>query len=411
MSLINQMLQDLDTRRAGGVDKTGLPSEVRPLPVEQRTPWLRIAVGAIVAGLLAGGAIIWSRVQEQTKPLPAAAALQAPAQQAQNAPVPPAPEVKQPVAAETALPPAQQMPQPVVATPAVETPVAQAQAATPAMQGSRVVATPALPPAEPKKKLTQSRQEQVKSSQEARLKVATSLSLPRETADREPAAAATARPSAPAAIPLARTGEGPPSIEKQARVQTPHDRAENEYRKAAGLLNQGRLNEAIAGFRAALQEEPAHANARLTLFGVLVEQKKLDEAQALLQEGLSLNPAQPQLALRLARIQVERGDLRGAAETLQKSSPAASANAEYRGFHAAVLQRLNRHKEAAEEYRAALRLAPQAGVWWMGLGISLETDGRSTEARDAFQRAKASGALSAELERFVEQKLRASAPN
>jgi MSHA biogenesis protein MshN len=298
------------------------------------------------------------------------------------------------------LPPPQPMPQ-AVAPP----PPAQALIAAPAAETPKALASPSI---EPKSKPSQLRKEPVRLAQEGRLKVATSLSVPHEAAERDPAAA---KPSVPAAMPSARTGEGPPSIEKQVRLQTPHDRAENEYRKAAGLLNQGRLNEAIAGFRAALQEEPAHANARLTLFGVLVEQKKLDEAQALLQEGLSLNPAQPQLALRLARIQVERGDLRGAAETLQKSSPAASANAEYRGFHAAVLQRLNRHKEAAEEYRAALRLAPQAGVWWMGLGISLEADGRSTEARDAFQRAKASGALSAELERFVEQKLRASAAN
>jgi MSHA biogenesis protein MshN len=42
----------------------------------------------------------------------------------------------------------------------------------------------------------------------------------------------------------------------------------------------------------------------------------------------------------------------------------------------------------------------------MGLGISLEADGRGAEAREAFQRARSSGALSAELDRFVEQKLR-----
>ena len=42
----------------------------------------------------------------------------------------------------------------------------------------------------------------------------------------------------------------------------------------------------------------------------------------------------------------------------------------------------------------------------MGLGIALEGDGRPAEARDAFQRARATGALSAELDRFVEQRLR-----
>lgn len=400
MSLINQVLQDLEARRADGAERADLPRDVRPLPTEQGTPWRRIALGAIVTGLLAAGAIVWLRGQAPLRAQPAAATAPAPVPPV-PAPLPQAPAANAPVAA---VEPPQPQPMPQAVAPP---PPAQAPIIAPAAEAPKALASP---PLEQKAKPAQLRKEPVKPAQEGRLKVATSLSVPREVAERESAAVA-AKPSVPAAAPSVRTGEGPPSIEKQVRLQTTHDRAENEYRKAAGLLNQGRMNEAIAGFRAALQEEPAHANARLTLFGVLVEQKKLDEAQALLQEGLSLNPAQPQLALRLARIQVERGDLRGAAETLQRSSPAASANAEYRGFHAAVLQRLNRHKEAAEEYRAALRLAPQAGVWWMGLGISLETDGRSTEARDAFQRAKASGALSAELERFVEQKLRASAAN
>ena len=71
-----------------------------------------------------------------------------------------------------------------------------------------------------------------------------------------------------------------------------------------------------------------------------------------------------------------------------------------------MLQRLTLHKRAVAEYQAALQLAPQAGVWWMGLGISLEADGRLPEAKDAFQRARATGALSPELAAFVDQKLK-----
>ena len=195
-------------------------------------------------------------------------------------------------------------------------------------------------------------------------------------------------------------------IEKKMRMSSPRERAENEYRRALGLVNQGRVQEGTAVLRGALSEDTGHAGARLALFGLLVEQQRLEEAQTLLEVTLARDPAQPQMASQLARLKLERGDVRGAAEALGKAAGAAADNPEYRALHAAVLQRLTLHKDAVTEYQAALRLAPQAGVWWMGLGISLEADGRGAEAREAYQRARASGVLSAELDRFVEQKLR-----
>lgn len=195
-------------------------------------------------------------------------------------------------------------------------------------------------------------------------------------------------------------------IEKKMRMSTARERAENEYRRALGLVNQGRVQDGMAVLRGALSEDAGHMGARLALFGLLVEQQRHEEARALLQEALARDPAQPQLASRLARLQLEGGDVRGAEQTLNKAAGAAAGNAEFRAFHAAVLQRLTLHKEAVTEYQAALRLVPQAGVWWMGMGISLEADGRVAEAREAYQRAKATGALSAELTAFVDQKLR-----
>jgi MSHA biogenesis protein MshN len=195
-------------------------------------------------------------------------------------------------------------------------------------------------------------------------------------------------------------------IEKRPRIETPKERAEQEYRKAYSLLTRGRTNEAIPLLRAALAEDAGHVSARLALAGVFSQSGRHEDALALVSEGLELDPARPDLALAAARLLVGKGNFGRAAQTLSRASALAQGDPEYRAFHAAVLQRLTLHKDAVTEYQAALRLAPQAGVWWMGLGISLEADGRGAEAREAFQRARSSGALSAELDRFVEQKLR-----
>jgi MSHA biogenesis protein MshN len=92
---------------------------------------------------------------------------------------------------------------------------------------------------------------------------------------------------------------------------------------------------------------------------------------------------------------------------LQRAAPRAADNAQFHGFYAAVLARSARSPEAAAENRAALRLSPGTGVWWMGLGLALEADGRAAEAREAYQRARAGTDLSPDLAAFVDQKLRA----
>ena len=60
---------------------------------------------------------------------------------------------------------------------------------------------------------------------------------------------------------------------------------------------------------------------------------------------------------------------------------------------------------AERDYLLAVRMAPQSGIWWMGLGISLQADSRNAEAQESFTRAKATNSLSAELAGFVDQKL------
>jgi MSHA biogenesis protein MshN len=102
-------------------------------------------------------------------------------------------------------------------------------------------------------------------------------------------------------------------------------------------------------------------------------------------------------------MQIERGWT--GIDTLQRTLPYASGNAEYHAFLAGALQRQQRHREAAEQYQAALGTAPGNGVWLMGLGISLQADKRNAEAISAFQQARSSPSLPADLQGFVDRRL------
>lgn len=179
--------------------------------------------------------------------------------------------------------------------------------------------------------------------------------------------------------------------------------AEDDYRRALAGLQDGRVAEAMAQLEEALRVDPRHEAARQTLVGLLVEERRAEEAMRLLQAGLALDVRQPALAMLLARLQIESGG--SGVETLQRTLPAAVGNADYHAFLAGALQRDQRHREAAEQYIAALRGSPENGVWLMGLGISLLADKRDADAAEAFQRARSSGNLPESLRGFVDRKL------
>ncbi len=213
-------------------------------------------------------------------------------------------------------------------------------------------------------------------------------------------------PAAPviAAAPAPAAPEG--RVDKKIKQASVQQQADNEFRRANGLMQQGNINEALAGYGAALQLDAGHVSARLAMAGLLLENKRNADAERVLQDGLKHNPKHSGFAMLLARLQVERNELALALETLQKTLPYAGQQADYQAFVAALLQRQGRHKEAIMHYQIALRLSPNSGVWLMGLGISLQAEQRNEEARVAFMRAIESHTLNAELQAFVKQQIK-----
>jgi MSHA biogenesis protein MshN len=387
MSLINKMLQDLDARRSEvtGGDAYGL--QIRAVPQRRRMHrawWVALILGAGLVGVVA-----WVLM----RPAPVAVSARPPLPLKANK----EPSVAQPPLPQNTI--AHEKNEPVVHA---DTPMPAANkesadlapsAGTRSVQTSAAASAPAVKADKPAARRSIAAAPAAKPAQR--------VSVPdtaREVPAEKPVAAeAAVKPPEPAA---------PIALNKQIKELTPQQRSDNEYRKATALRQQGKATEALHGLEQALQLDPRHAAARQTLIGLLLENKRHDEALRHAREGLGIDAAQPGLAMIAARLQLEKGELRPAIDTLEKTLPHAAERADYQSFFAALLQRDGRNKEASEHYLLALQKAPQNGVWWMGLGISLQAENRFPEAQESFSRAKASNSLSPELLAFVESKLK-----
>jgi MSHA biogenesis protein MshN len=249
---------------------------------------------------------------------------------------------------------------------------------------------------------------------------------PRALATESTAALATARPnpvrakpralpelpakaSAPGSSPEypdAKEAQGDTNIEKQVRPPSDRERADTSFRQGMSSLQNGNVAEAESALREALRVDPLADKARQALLGIYVEAGRREDAERLLEERLQLDRKQYGFAMALARLQLERGSNGDALITLQRSLPHGENSADYQAMLANALSRVSRHKEAAERFDAATRLAPRNPLWQMGLGVELRADNRNAEARAAFQRARELGGLNAQLTAFLDQQLR-----
>jgi len=400
MSLINQMLRDLDERRAAHGVGANLPSDVRPLPKARKSYWpVSLAVGAgVVIVLGIAGVFLRDDVSRHLAPV-VATVTQA------NAPAAPVA-----VAAVPATAVIEPQPEPVAEidmskrVDGVDVSLRMADFIEASEEADGV--DKAETESETDKRESSAAPVEAKSTvvQPAKPPVASAMT-------------ATPLPDKPVAKVADKTdldeGEkssgrigSTPVIERTPAAGSPHDRAESEYRKAIAAVNQGRVSEAVDSLRNALHQDSLHVASRQLLVRLLLEAGNKDEAIRMLRDGIAGQPAQLGWAMSLARLQVDRGELDSAWQTLDHTLPAAGNNPDYLGFAANVLQRLGRHGEAADQYRKATRIAPADGRWWLGLGWCLDAQGQAAEAREAFLHARQSGNLSPELLALIDQKLR-----
>ena len=351
MSLLNQMLNDLEQRRAAGAVPQ-LHREIRPLPADRDR---RLVAGAGIAVLAVTvlaviGYALWDRFS--------------------SPPILPL-EVSPPAALSDVSFPTGSSP--------LRSPEPETKPVTPAV----TLRSPSEDAAVP-----------ARVGLSSGLRLSEQLTLPQAQPINVP-------PHTPS-----QASEAEAAIEKRDVEVSPGERAERLYRSAINQLSQGRDQDGIATLRAALRDDPSHFAARQTLIKHLVDRGAFREAESELVAGLQKSPGQTGWVLLLARLNIDRGDFGAAITVLTQHEGDGGRSADYQGTMAAVFQRLNRHDEAERRFIRATQIDPANGRWWIGLGMAREAMGKQAEARQAYGTALAGRALTEDLRVFAEGRLR-----
>lgn len=348
MSLVNQMLQDLDKRKADPDSIGVMPEGVRMMPAapvvaahRRWLPWLVLLLLALVAFGLYG----W-----RTASSPSAS--------------------------------------PAAVLPSVE-PV---EAAAPLLPATEATVQTAAPAQTAKAALPDGGETPVSASKAAR------QTAPRVHATVSEQAPAKKEKTANSALDREKGGISVVPEESEAQL------AERLFLSARQSHAQGRLSVSQGQLSQALAIHPAHRGARSLWVQQLLESGETGLAAELLAEGLQLLPVELSWLKALARLRLESGHLAEARALLERL-PELARDADVRALAGAIAYRQQDYPAAANHYRAALAQRPNVGRDWVALALVLEAQAHHPEARESFRRALLTGNLDPRLQALAESRL------
>lgn len=350
MSLINQMLKDIDERQgppsSDSALRAGLVGATR---VQSRSSRVLVSIGLGLGSLLVVGVVFYrGGLPGQSRPSVEPSLANSPSV---NPPPPRVPQIAE-----------------------VPTPSASIIASLDSPSASINAVAPASPP------------------RPASIAKASPVALKSEST------VSTAAKAPPAPLKSESSGS-------VAKVVTPQHQSENLYSDAVALIRQGRNVDAQSILEKALLTYPGNHDARLVLARLLIDMRQIPEAKKLLLDGLQLDPQKTQFTMSLAHAHMQSAELESAIDVMQKGLTAAGDDPDYHALLAALLQRKSLHEEAVRHYVTALRKLPESANWLVGLAISLQAQRQFVGAAEAYQRAIDLG-VSPQLAQFSQERLR-----
>jgi len=189
-----------------------------------------------------------------------------------------------------------------------------------------------------------------------------------------------------------------------AKVKTATSPAPQSLEEVRREIELGELSYAEYLLQQRVRGASDDREARELLIGLMLRGERYDAAMRQLDEGLRHDPGHIKFSLIKARILAQSGQDEGAIRILESSPPSRTGRVERLQMLGALYQKQSRYEQARDNYRALLNLQPSAGPAWVGLALSLDGLG-DPAAHEAYTRALRFGGLPAAAEEYARQRI------
>lgn len=195
-----------------------------------------------------------------------------------------------------------------------------------------------------------------------------------------------------------------PKIVKPSAMGSPQQQAEKLFRQTGNNMSRLMLKESL---QEVLELNPRHLAARQQLLRILVKERSNLELKQFLDESLDWFPDNLGFITTLAHYHLQQKNFADAIATLERVDSFRIDETHYLALLAASYQQQQQFAQALPVYQKLTQLQPEKAENWLGLGICADKLQQNQSALKAYQEALAKNTLNSAVVDYINQRLSA----
>ncbi len=192
---------------------------------------------------------------------------------------------------------------------------------------------------------------------------------------------------------------------KKALPPSPEQRDRQVAQNARKMLRAGNASTAEQSLRVFLQQQPTALHSGEVLASILLSQQRFNDVEVLLSSLRQIYPSELGLLAIEARRLLLTGNAKQSVDMLMSEQPTVKGHTDYYELLALAARQNKQYQLSEQVYRGLLETDNGQGDWWVGMGIALDAQGDIAQAKTVYQQALKTKRTSVVLANYARQRL------